>query len=554
MSAENPSEHLSPYPLGLADDRVLTLSEFAKIAGISLVTLRRRIAAHDGPIVTKLSERRLGIRRAACKRMARYPRAGGVKVTTARAMKADEDGPDLGGGHSPKLTAGQRAEYQAGVESLVRTIRMAAPERRRNVFRNAVSEGAGYVGSGFAKQIVIDQLNEAATSVGLDANAEALMDSQLSDVVLAIGKTAFTAERSKRDEARLKPIRWSDFQNLPKREALIEGFLDSAALSVMFGPSGCGKTFFALDLAAHVALGRPWRGRAVLQGAVVYVAPEGGHGIQERLMAFSCQHGIDPKGVPLYVIPEPIDLCHSETDVDLLMNHLGDLLSDQPVRLLIIDTVSRALAGGNENSSDHMGAFIKRCDKLRANTGAHAILLHHTGKDTSQGARGHSSLRAAVDTEIEMTWDKEGQSGLATVTKQRDSRTEGAFAFKLTDFEVDMRADKSPITSCAVVPVDGSVATTTKPARMSKAARTALGALRKAVDELGAIPAPSDHIPAGVPVITIEQWRQCAIDSGISGQGTTTRAKQKAFKGASEKLVAGKYVGRWADHVWLTKE
>jgi hypothetical protein len=46
----------------LVGDRVLTLSEFAKIAGISLVTLRRMIAVHDGPIVTKLSERRLGIR------------------------------------------------------------------------------------------------------------------------------------------------------------------------------------------------------------------------------------------------------------------------------------------------------------------------------------------------------------------------------------------------------------------------------------------------------------------------------------------------------------
>jgi predicted DNA-binding transcriptional regulator AlpA len=57
-----PLDQVSPYSLGLADDRVLTLSEFAKIAGISLVTLRRRIAAHDGPIVTKLSERRLGIR------------------------------------------------------------------------------------------------------------------------------------------------------------------------------------------------------------------------------------------------------------------------------------------------------------------------------------------------------------------------------------------------------------------------------------------------------------------------------------------------------------
>jgi predicted DNA-binding transcriptional regulator AlpA len=64
MSAPIPIllDQVSPYSLGLADDRVLTLSEFAKIAGISLVTLRRRIAAHDGPIVTKLSERRLGIR------------------------------------------------------------------------------------------------------------------------------------------------------------------------------------------------------------------------------------------------------------------------------------------------------------------------------------------------------------------------------------------------------------------------------------------------------------------------------------------------------------
>jgi len=57
-----PADQGSSCPLGLVDDRVLTFAEFAKIAGISLVTLRRRIAAHDGPIVTKLSERRRGIR------------------------------------------------------------------------------------------------------------------------------------------------------------------------------------------------------------------------------------------------------------------------------------------------------------------------------------------------------------------------------------------------------------------------------------------------------------------------------------------------------------
>jgi predicted DNA-binding transcriptional regulator AlpA len=44
------------------EDRVFTLSQFASNAGISLVTLRRLIARGEGPTVTKLSERRLGIR------------------------------------------------------------------------------------------------------------------------------------------------------------------------------------------------------------------------------------------------------------------------------------------------------------------------------------------------------------------------------------------------------------------------------------------------------------------------------------------------------------
>ena len=404
---------------------------------------------------------------------------------------ANEERPDLGG-HSPKLTHRELAEYEAGLESWVRTIRRAAPGTKEVVIRNAALECAIYIQKGFSRQIVVDHLNSEAASV--DLNAEDLIDDHTtrattSAIISAVPVAAEYRPRTPKphDQTRLKPILWSDLDKLPKREALVEGLLDCAALSVMFGPSGCGKTFFALDLAAHVALGRPWRGRAVLQGAVVYVAPEGGHGILERLSAYSCQYGTDPKGVPLYVVPEPIDLCHSDDDANLLSVRLRDLPEDQPVRLIVIDTVSRALAGGNENSADHMGALVMRCDKLRASTGAHVMLLHHTGKDVSQGARGHSSLRAAVDTEIEMTWDKERQSGLATVTKQRDSRTEGAFAFKLADFDVDVRADGSPITSCAVMPADGPVATATKPARMSKAARTALGALQKAVDELGAI-------------------------------------------------------------------
>jgi AAA domain len=224
----------------------------------------------------------------------------------ATAIAASEEGPDFGAhAHAPKLTPRELAQYQEALESLVRTIRKAQPGLEEIVFRNMASQAAGYIHGGFSRQIVIDRLNEAARSVGLTPNAEDLIDGCITAAAangVAPDCPLVPAKRNDRD--RLKLIRWSDLHRLPKREALVEGLLDCGAFSPMFGPSGCGKTFFALDLAAHVALGRAWRGMPVLQGAVVYVAAEGGFGILDRLTAFSRRHGIDPKNAPLYVVPD----------------------------------------------------------------------------------------------------------------------------------------------------------------------------------------------------------------------------------------------------------
>jgi AAA domain len=473
-------------------------------------------------------------------------------AASVRAVTAQDDGADLANGHSTKLTAREQADYEAGLDSLIRMIGKAKPGLEEAVFRNAVSEAAGYVRRGLSKQIVVDRLNEVR-SVGLNLDAEDLIDDHVPAITTAATGAAtdyIVRQQVPYGQNRLKPILWSDLHKLPMRQALIEGLLDCTALSVMFGPSGCGKTFFALDLAAHVAIERPWRGRAVLQGAAVYVAPEGGYGILERLTAFSCKYEIDPKDVPLYVVPDPIDLCNSETDIDLLLGHLGNLPKDQPLRLLIIDTVSRALAGGNENSSDHMGTLIKRCDSLRASTGAHVMLLHHTGKDQSLGARGHSSLKAAVDTEIEMKWDKEGQSGLATVTKQRDSRTEGAFAFTLAEVDVDLPENGSPVTSCAVVPIEEESGRASKVPPLPAAARTVLNALTKAIKEVGE-PAPaSKDIPSDAKVVPENRFREYAYKEGISKKGAGERAQQVAFQRALGFLVPN-WIGRSGDLFWL---
>ena len=118
-------------------------------------------------------------------------------------------------------------------------------------------------------------------------------------------------EKIVKPRERLIPIPWSEIHCLPRRESLAAGLLDRAAMSVVYGGSNTGKTFFALDLSACFALNREWRGRRVRHGAVVYIAAEGGLGIEERLTAYRLHHGVKADGVPLYVIPEPIDLCKS---------------------------------------------------------------------------------------------------------------------------------------------------------------------------------------------------------------------------------------------------
>src|SRR5665811_1490280 len=85
---------------------------------------------------------------------------------------------------------------------------------------------------------------------------------------------------------RLTPIPWSQIHRLPKRESLIAGMLDRRGMSLLYGASGCYKTFLGLTIAAHIALGRDFYGRQVRFGGVLYIAAEGGLGIEERLTAF----------------------------------------------------------------------------------------------------------------------------------------------------------------------------------------------------------------------------------------------------------------------------
>lgn len=253
------------------------------------------------------------------------------------------------------------------------------------------------------------------------------------------------------------PLKWFD-EIEPSMETVdfVEGILTHSTLSVIFGEPGCGKTFMVLDMALHVALGQKWMGREVTQGGVLYVALEGQGGFRNRITAFRRHHGLEDAKVNFAAITSSVNLLDPAADTGRLIETIkaAEDHIEQPVVLVVIDTLSRAMAGGEENTPEDMGALVGNAQRIINETGAHVAFVHHSGKDKTKGARGHSSLFGAVDTEIEILRDPQSKVCTCHARKQRDLELHEDFSFELETVKLGFNSRNKPITSCIVTPSD----------------------------------------------------------------------------------------------------
>ncbi|EHD0106720.1 helicase RepA family protein [Vibrio alginolyticus] len=229
---------------------------------------------------------------------------------------------------------------------------------------------------------------------------------------------------------------------------LVKSFIGSQTFGTFFGPSGSHKSFITIDMSCAIATGSPWQGRRTQAGTVVYVASEGQVTICRRVKAWELANGKEAH--ELHVLD--LDNNMSEpTARDTLIEAVHNLENTfgTKVELIVIDTLAGHFQG-DENNSDAMGRFIKGCNLVIKKTNATVLCVHHTGKDTSKGGRGHSSLNAACDFEFKVVLDE--KTGLTTLsnTKQKDAEKVPSLVF---DFQpVDLKItceDGEPITSLA---------------------------------------------------------------------------------------------------------
>jgi hypothetical protein len=167
-------------------------------------------------------------------------------------------------------------------------------------------------------------------------------------------------------------------------EPLIEGLLDQGALSVMYAPSNAGKTFVMLDMSDAVATGRQWCGKRTARTGVLYVAAEGGRGVRKRCAAIAKKYPGE-RGDFFQLRLASIDLLHPNQDLEPLIETVRQ--SPARIGLIVIDTFSRALAGGNENDSVDMGVMVRHLDKIKEATGARTLRCCITPERTRRGAR-----------------------------------------------------------------------------------------------------------------------------------------------------------------------
>lgn len=346
--------------------------------------------------------------------------------------------------------------------------------------------------------------------------------------------------------------------DLPEVETrwLVKDILPFGGFHNLFGPSSSYKSFVAFYLAVMIATGQQAFGKDTTQGSVVYVAGEGKTGFLARRNALFSQYSI-AQGSPIHVLSDQVNLQSTADDAKKLVATI-QALQIQPV-LIVIDTLNRSFGGGNENNSDDMGRFMGIITAIQQGLNTAVMIVHHTGKDETKGARGHSSLYAAIDAEIQVTklngLGDDDRRGTIKVTKQKDSEDGQEFHYGLDLIQTkpgNLVTGKDAVTSLVVVPKD-AVASTKASAgassvKLTKNEKRLLEAFDAVMNDGEGEVVTHSLIPFGTKTIGVGTWREFFITKSP----TKSESARDTFKRVADDLADKKVISVVNQRAWRT--
>lgn len=340
---------------------------------------------------------------------------------------------------------------------------------------------------------------------------------------------------------------------------IIKGLLDEGAFALIFGGSMAGKTFLVIDMALHLAAGRPWFGCRVASGiGVVLVANEGFKGAHKRLRAAARHHGIELDGLPLAVNNQGINLGTNRNLVQyrIELERAIRIVREKGARhvVVIFDTLATTWVGVDENDSAGLGAVIAQMNAMKAHVTP--ILVHHPGKDASKGPRGHSSLFAAADTVYRVQQDAGSINRTLTVDKQRDGECGVPYTFELERVNLGFDAD-GDARSTRVVRFTGSGQRQERKGVQQDRRVTLKGqpllayrALLAAVAASG-VQRDTDTVSGRVKAVGLADWREAFYEARGAKAREERNSANTAFNRVYPDLIANGQVCSENGWFWL---
>lgn len=194
--------------------------------------------------------------------------------------------------------------------------------------------------------------------------------------------------------SRYEPLDWHKLwdETPDDEEWIIYPVLAAGRSVAIYSPPKVGKSLLALEAAAALAAGRPVLGQdAAAPRRVLYVDLENSRrDIKDRLADLGYMPG-DLANLIYLSFPGLPALDSMEGG-----RHIFALTLAYDITLIVIDTVSRVISGG-ENDADTFSALYRHSLAHLKGKGVSVLRLDHAGKDVTKGQRGSSAKNADVD-------------------------------------------------------------------------------------------------------------------------------------------------------------
>lgn len=315
---------------------------------------------------------------------------------------------------------------------------------------------------------------------------------------------------------------WAVHEVMPKK-----------GIAAVYGQSGTGKSFLVMDMCAAIATGRPWFGRDVEKTGIAYFVLEGSGGLPRRLKAM---HSAMDDELPKNFLfsANPVDL---RLDAMTVCNAIRE--QEHEIGVVVIDTLNQSAPGIDENSSKEMGDIRSAIGKIQSELDCLVILVHHAGKDSDKGMRGHSSLFAAMDAVVKVSSEATGKAW--HIEKSKDGLSGERIPFELEIVKVGEDKKGRPVTSCVIS--KGEESNGKIPARSDQ--RALMRIVREYIDQYGH--QGKGMAPAGHKAVEIANLVEVVMEKHVQGITNKKRNAERSI----DRLIKSQCLRVYENWIWM---